>query len=357
VVNCNAHELKRFLLEGGEHDARNGNVTSVFRQARPLRQDQSRDGRAKLLAAVFSGYGGGIRELGCFDYASGQMLWLHPVAPQLSPIEVVDLDGDGVEDIVCGGIAVANGKTVADGSDDQHSYIFAFSDGGELLWRTELAGAYSSAWVLLSDLNADGRPEILVRVQANESLHPSGARSSGRILQVNYSGQIVESYEASTCLLSFLTVDVDGDGLPEVLCSDCEGSVHVLNRDLTLRRKIRVLETLECRPGTADRVDLRLIKAGRFAHAPQTNLLAQCVLARQDAFKNPGHLDKPMEVHYENLQILVLDPTLRTVARHHVADATERLSWVVRTADCDGDGIEEILSLTDRVEVFKFQPR
>jgi len=35
----------------------------------------------------------------------------------------------------------------------------------------------------------------------------------------------------------------------------------------------------------------------------------------------------------------------------------QQLNWSVRIADMDGDGLDEIVSLTDKVQILKLRPR
>jgi len=63
-------------------------------------------------------------------------------------------------------------------------------------------------------------------------------------------------------------------------------------------------------------------------------------------------------MEYEDLEIRLLDSELKTVARYPVdRKASRSFAWQVKAADMDGDGIDEILSLSDHVEILKFRPK
>jgi hypothetical protein len=80
-------------------------------------------------------------------------------------------------------------------------------------------------------------------------------------------------------------------------------------------------------------------------------------MTRQDSGKNLGDHRKPLDPRWdERLEILVLDADLKPVARYVVPERpVSDGPWAVKVADMDGDGLDEILSLRDNVEILKLK--
>jgi serine/threonine protein kinase len=355
LVNANCYELKRFTAVGSEPSSQNRRATSALEPLRTLRSEESPDGRPKVIAALHMNFGGTQRALCCFDYENQAMLWQQKLGPLLRFAQVLDLTSNGSRDMICGSAAPNNGYKGDDGSDDSHSYVFAFSSGGRSLWRTELGGVYSMSQPMLADLKGNGQKEIVVWVYSNEQEHGKVGLDHSRIVHLDRHGKVLEEYQTETCLCSCLLADLDHDSRTEVVCSDCEGFVHVLNPDLSLRRKERVVDAFARRPGSLDQVDIELIKAGDFGVGGRLHIVAQSFIRRVGQITNPGRFDKPSDAYwFENLEIRVLDAGMKTTARYPIAERAT-YGWNVKTADMDGDGFEEILSLSDHVDVLKLR--
>jgi hypothetical protein len=290
------------------------------------------------------------------------MLWQRLIGPQMRNVEMVDLDRDGSEDFLCGSQAACSTNYAADGSDDLHAYVFAFSSKGDPLWRTLLSSnRYASVEPLPADLDGAGRREILAWVRAPEVNYATNTDWFGKIVRLDPStGHVLKAYEPQppACFRSCVAVDIDGDGRDEVLCTDCEGYVHVLNPDLTLRERVQVYQGKPRRPGTFDLAALSLVPAQSLAPDRRLRFLMRSRMVRRDSFTSLGDDDTPTDpIAYENSEILVLDAQLRTIARYPVAQNVSGPSnWRGQLADMDGDGLDEILSLSDRVEVLKLRP-
>jgi hypothetical protein len=72
----------------------------------------------------------------CFDGINRARLWTKNVGDRVTRIVPADIDGDGVEEIVCAA---------------ESANIYAFAPGGELLWRTALPGGSSDLALLPGD--------------------------------------------------------------------------------------------------------------------------------------------------------------------------------------------------------------
>jgi hypothetical protein len=356
-LNENFFEGKRFSAVGAERDARDTGTASALHPLRLLTQAESHDGRKKVIAAIQTNFSKKPRGLCCFDYETGKVEWQRLVGPMLSNLEFLDADNDGFKDFICGSSSPKNGNVAEDGTDDRHSYVFAWSNAGKLLWSTNLSGTNTGTEVLTADLEGHGHRDLLAWVHRLESDHGSSNSLPSKVVQLDYHGRVVRSYLPSTCLQSCLAADLNQDGRDEIICSDCQADVYILGPHLELVRKKRVFAGGELRPGTVDRAEMRLIAARPFLKTGKLSFLVQCWMSHQDSVKNLGDLREQMDPHwYEHFEILLLDTNLETVARYALPE--QRLSgvlWAVKAADMDGDGVDEILSLSDHAEILKLK--
>jgi serine/threonine protein kinase len=364
-LNENFFAGKQFTALGAERDPRDTGVASDLHPLCLLTAGESRDGRKKVIAAIQTNFSKKPRGLCCFDYETGQMEWQRLVGPMLYGLEFLDLDGDGFNDFICGSSSLDNGNVAEDGTDDSHSYVFAWSNVGKLLWSTNLSGTNSGAEVVTADLGGNGHKDIVAWVHRNESSHGLNDSVPSKIVQLGDQGQVLNYYQPGTCLQSCLAADLNNDGRAEIICSDCQGVVHILGPNLVPLKISRVFDGGVRRPGKVDRAEVRLIAVRPFLQAGRLNLLVQCWMTRQDSAENLGDLRKPMDPRWdERFEILVLDTDLNPVARYDEAPqrpisdvgwASLLVGWTVRAADMDGDGLDEILSLRGHVEILKMK--
>jgi hypothetical protein len=306
-----------------------------------------------LLAFLSIGYGGSPRGLCCFDYETQERLWTYLTGPEPQDLEILETKGQRF--YVFSGGSPGNGNVGEDGSDDAHAAVFAVSSEGKAIWRRELGGKYLTAHVIALDLDGDGQKQILCWVQGG-GVHGDKEKTEGfgLVAEIDFSGNVVPSYHAGEMLMSCLAADLDGDGKVEILCTDGAGQVHVLNSDLSLRRKFTLV------PRTADRVELIIVGLARFSQRQQPRL----VIRSSQYFKDPaeddyvGYPDDPLNRSIRNGNFIgVLDLNLQLLASYGFGtNWTVDRHWEVRLADMDGDGWDEILSLLDHdVAVLKLK--
>jgi hypothetical protein len=360
VVNANGFSLKRFNATGAQPNLNNRipSRTSSLNALCVVQPAESQDGRRKVVAFLQTAYGGSPRALVAFDYATGRLEWQQPIGPILYTVEKIALRDGGHTDFVCGSLAVCNGHS-ANGSDDGHSYVFAVSGTGDLIWRKEMSGPYSVTSVSVVPGAEPLRDKLFAWVKPSPADHARHRPGMSRVVQLDNQGQVLANYEAGVCLESCQALNTETNGPVRVLCSDCDGYIHVLDASgLELLRKVRILEPRP-RPNSLDRAEISLLKVTRLTGGGGLRILAQCQVVRQRSFDNPGFLDrKSDELEFEDLEIRLLDTELASVARYHFADKSPAgLGWAVKTADMDGDGLDEILSLSDRIEVLKLRGR
>ena len=125
--------------------------------------------------------------------------------PNVSSLQVVDLDGDGEEEVVAG-------NTHTDDSADATAVnVLAVTVSDELESVATLGGA-SSSNVDVGDFNGDGEPDLMV---TNENDTHQIYLGSGTVNSFTPKGTVI----SKTSALS-LTDDLNGDGLADVLIYD-----------------------------------------------------------------------------------------------------------------------------------------
>lgn len=205
---------------------------------RMLLTDMNGDGRNDVVVALADGtvriYSDKLQEIRTLT-----------VAPQLTDMAIVDLDGDGTKEIVASdgmGVFVYNaasgglkwsvgtggGKSIAVGNTDAEPTmeIVTTTYGGKGFVLNGLSGAVKweyinsfGATVRLGDLDGDGMQEVI------------GAAPWGKITIFNADVKS-PAWEIATALQipSIIVADADGDGIPEIIYGDGQwGKTHAID--------------------------------------------------------------------------------------------------------------------------------
>src|SRR5204863_9758919 len=121
----------------------------------------------------------------------------------------------------------------------------------------QLEGPFSLTHPLVAKLDGDDRAGLLVWVTGGHDYRQDQSKPEvGSILRLDAAGATVASYDADARLISCVLADLDGDRASEIIATDGNGFLHVLNHDLTLRAKISV---------TTRRYDLVVLQIGDVA--------------------------------------------------------------------------------------------
>jgi hypothetical protein len=318
VYNQNLYELKRFRATGSLTETPQGLVGDSGLVAIAM-VDLRQDGRRQLLAALSTNRARKPRGLCCFDFETQELLWTHPTAPFVKNSVLVDLNRDGLLDIVFGSQAVSNGNELDDGTDDSHSYLYAVSGNGTLLWRRETGGIYSTCTPLIADSNAEGTGRIFASVQVS----PEFSKEAAAMLKYDLDGSLLARYDPGAPLLPGARTHLAGDAMLQILATDRAGRLHVLNSSLETNCIVELVS--QQYHGTNDWVDLVLDAMTDLNGDGQQELVFHSAQVQTHSQPNPGRpQDDTTFRSYHDNQVLVLDSKLKPLARYTVADLSKR---------------------------------
>ena len=100
------------------------------------------------------------RGICAFNWEKGKEIWRFETGTQITDISSADLDGDNQPEIICSTSAPNNGS-IANETDDKHSYIIVLDKDGNLVRKKETGGIFSGVSVFLEDIDSDGKLDIV----------------------------------------------------------------------------------------------------------------------------------------------------------------------------------------------------
>ena len=348
----------RFSLVPSPRHDKNGTFTSVLFPRFILAPEQSPSGRRTLATIAGTYYSDPSkspwqRSLAVYDIETEALLWDVKVGPSLSSLEAVDLDGDEYVDFVLGTSSVRNGNKGVDDSSDFATYVYGIDDEGQILWRRTLGGEFDSAKVLGVAGASSETLVISVIVLRGEFGNEADNGYKSKIVQLNASGEILGEYAFETPIQDGLAVDLDSDGTLEVLALDRRGDLYQLEKGV-LHGPRRLTEITGEWNTQLDRVLSTFLDFGRF-HRQHGPLLAIAVCESFHYGRlNEGDASQPPTIkEYRNRRILFLDPRLEVVFDEPLPGSNSALSSSnCMAVDRDGDGILELMWMTDSLQFF-----
>jgi serine/threonine protein kinase len=309
--------------------------------------DLRRNAAAQVLAIVGTANTNAPRGLWCFDFDSSKLAWRFNTAPYPRALLFEDLSRTGTNDMIFGSHAVCNGTRLSDGTDDSHSYLYAVSGAGERLWREEVGGEYSICTPTVADLSGNGTYEVIVLLKVCQDLRE---KDTGKIFKYDLQGQMLNSYDSGTELLSMMIGDLGTDGKQQILATDRRGYLHVLNPDLSLASTNEVVR--QRYHGKYDRVELILDAITDLNADGRKELVFHSVQLEYGAtVVGPK---QPPKCIYEDTCVLVLDKDLNLLAEHTLAPSYSKyVGWTVLATDLDRNGRKGLVVLGPDARVFK----
>lgn len=302
--------------------------------------DLDHDGRREMLVTMLTGWSHG-RGLACFDAETGSLLWEQRTAANPLGIMPVDLDGDGKDEVLLGSAAVGNRISRDDGTDDGHCYLSAISHTGALLWRVQLGDMFCRCEPLLLPQPSGRNPRLYAVVHASSEPRRKVGLGVGYLVELDASGREIARYDAGVSITSTLVDDLDEDRKPDILATDEQGVLHVLDADL------RPIARKEITRNAFSSVRLSLVAITNLTGDRAKHIAVASSQGERVSGENVGNnLTDVIVEFWHNNSIQVWDRNLQKVAEHVVeTKAKTGPHWTVQVADWDNDGIHEIVSV------------
>lgn len=191
--------------------------------------DLEPDGKEEVFIITAPGYERAPRGIICFDAASGERLWAYPCGATFTGIEIEDLDGHRGKEIILSTGSPNNGAE-ANGISDAHSYVIVLDSSGKKLWEKKTGDWYSTAYSVISDLDQNGRFEIITATEC----HRASGKTRGKIFIFDaMTGDMINdpfSLGDASSLNPF--VWNPGSRAPRIFAGDSSGRLWMLDRHL-----------------------------------------------------------------------------------------------------------------------------
>ena len=234
--------------------------------------DVNRDGTKDLVTRVNTGLDRQPRGVFVYDYQTGSEMWHFLMGTSPNKLSLADINGNGNQEIVVPTSAPENGSDV-NGTNDSTSYVIALDNSGDLLWKNPLGRVFSSVEHMdIVDIDGDGVSEIVAQKISWRAEDPEqdriyiiDARDGEEIKHRNIGkyarGQVVgdwdrdgrdeiivggcgngtelwilnsnldtiSSYSHTPWIEPQLTDDIDGNGTQELICLTGDNRLLILN--------------------------------------------------------------------------------------------------------------------------------
>jgi len=244
--------------------------------------DRSRpDSVLQLLLQVGSAWDASPRGIWALDWNSGAVRWQYPTGPEVVDLQTVDVEDDGLNEVLAGSWAPGNGNS-ASGTDDAHTFVFMLDNDGKPRWIRPI-GVYSSS-VRVAMLERTKKYGKLV--VACEVGNKAGERKYDSLFLLNAadSGRVVARTQRGTYNRAMVTLN-DKQANRFIAVGGNDDTLRLFDDRLNLVRQISV-------PGFNGSP---LLQAGRFTQDGS------------DALALPS----------SDGDIIVLDIEFRTLVRRH----------------------------------------
>ncbi len=186
--------------------------------------DMDNDGYTEIVCKVFAASLSKPRGIYVFQYPSFEKEWYYPFAPGIETVNIVDLDRDGIMEIVCGSSTSCYGRSVND-TDDCHAYVLALNSQGERLWIKEMGEGLREVSISATDIDGDGTPEVVCGGHSTEL-------DWGELFILDSEGKDKTSLLMDYPIFLSSVADFDSDGDMEILVSDTEKALSVYDHNL-----------------------------------------------------------------------------------------------------------------------------
>ncbi len=284
--------------------------------------DLNQDGSREMVAVLATGYGTGPRGICCFDFYNSKFLWEFLTAPGIAFIQFAHLTNDiGPLDLILGGNSPNNGRTLEDGTDDAHCFLYAVSAAGRPLWRQEVGREYTTCRPFLVQPGTRKTKEIIASLCRSCGItNETGVLLPpvGKLMRFDCLGGCLSQYDLRAALESSMAADIIGDDAPEILATDQFGRLHILDAKL---KPISVTQVVPRQfTNELDSTRLYLDAVEDLNRDGRKELVFHCSQVKWLSGTSPKGGDRRL---YYDTCVLVFDSTLRLLAKHVIAERLE----------------------------------
>jgi len=168
-----------------------------------------------------------------------KVMWKVPFAGPTMSLKSIDIDKDGRFEYIVTTGGVSNGRICGDMKDSE-GYVLVVGEDGNIVWKRKCAEYFSSLWADCGDVDGDGEFEVVVSVYGG----PEEDREGHKIFVFSHDGGLEKKISSDVPWNEIKCVDLDGDGVDEVVCSDNKGRIVLfyngMEKKLTRRWRSRL---------------------------------------------------------------------------------------------------------------------
>ncbi len=243
IVDLEGEELSRFAFDprytadaGFPFETRNGPVVLVETDGGYsnsdlfyllLAQPVLSDG-ARIAVTSSDDIEGSYRGFFAVDLRMNTPLWYRRLGLSSTAYHPVDLDLDGVDELLVETYSAENSVSGGGTTDVGTGYLLCVDQGGNIIWRKRVHGVHTGVQCAVADVVGDERPEIMMVWSSSRYEELGGAA----VLSADGT-TLVERTDLGG-LYALAAADFDGDGEVEFATGGPGGRVHLLDGSLRL---------------------------------------------------------------------------------------------------------------------------
>jgi len=171
---------------------------------------------------------GGHRGIFCVDLDKGETLWTNRMGVSSVRTHAADLNGDGIDELLVQCYSPENGVSGAGTTDAGTSYVLCLDQSGNVLWRKRFVGVHIGTTAAAADVTGDGCPEVVALCSSTQHM------DMGYASVLSGSGRTLAERSDLGGLYGLAVADFNGDGADEIVTGGPDGSIVMLDGDLTV---------------------------------------------------------------------------------------------------------------------------